>query len=93
LVSFLSENIAFKTLESVVKTDGELKEKRHLNKDMCESWKRKQILPTKYLWHKDRIKSFDKIFFPKKIIILSPDNVPNKWRQYLYIIFLKKIKL
>jgi len=77
-VRFSSENIALRTLENSVKTDEELKEKRHLNKEMCESWKRKQSFPTRYVWHKDKIKSFDKIFFPKKFRILSLDNVHNK---------------
>ena len=43
-----------------------IEEKGHLNRKVVRELKKKTDSPTRYLWHKDRIKSFDKHIFPKK---------------------------
>ena len=43
-----------------------IEEKGHLNRKVVWEFEKKTNSPTRYLWHKDRIKSFNKYFFPIK---------------------------
>ena len=65
--------------------------KGHLNRKDAWQLEKKTNSPIRYLGHKNRIKYFDKYFF-LKIGIISLDNVPKKYEQYLLIIFIKIIK-
>jgi len=64
-----------KSLEKPMKTIGE---KGHLNRKDVWELEKKTNSPSRYLCHKDRIKSFDKRLFPLKIRIISLDNVLKK---------------